>query len=728
MQKFLQGILALLVGATALALLAAISPGLVGQPFDFQNYYLPLMVGSILGLVFFQWSLKSRLDKDRLSHVNQVLRAIRNVNHMLTRAKDRDSLVQGICDTLIDTRSYFSIWVALLSEDGEWDSFTEAGLGDNFQPIIERLKRGEMMACCRKVLSQPDVIITDSPTTLCGDCPLVIGYNGHGAISARLEYNGKIYGLLTLSVNKEFIFDDEEQQLIKEVATDIAFGLYGLEIKKSHRDTQQELQISVHELGERIKELDCLFGLSNLVEQPRLSLEDILVGTVDLIPPAWQFPDITCAQIIMEGNIYKTGNFKETSWKLEKDIIVFGRPVGSLMVCYTEEKLLRDAGPFSNEEKNLLRAVAERLGRIVERRQAQAELRESERRFRALVENSLTGISIIQDNRVVYQNCEQERLFGPLPRSYILADFHNIHPDDLNKVKQISHDISSGNIQALDVTFRYSPSGDMANLIWIHCRAHIIKYQQKKSILVNMMDMTKIKELEDLLLSQDKMASLGRVAAGIAHEIRNPLSGINIYLNTLEKFFNRGESEERVNDVFRHLQSASRKIESVIRRVMDFSKPSEPKFIAADINQPVEEAIKLTAVTLRKSGIKLDKALTEDLPKCRLDLQQIEEVVLNLINNAVDAMKSMADDKKIKVTSSVDHDNITVRVIDSGPGVTIGNKDKVFDPFFTTKSDSTGIGLSICHRIITDHAGTLSVQSSEWGGAEFRISIPVMDT
>ena len=223
------------------------------------------------------------------------------------------------------------------------------------------------------------------------------------------------------------------------------------------------------------------------------------------------------------------------------------------------------------------------------------------------------------------------------------------------------------------------------------------------------------------------MTSLGRVAAGIAHEIRNPLSGINIYLNTLEKIYDRAESLDKIKQILGQIQSASSKIESVIKRVIDFSKPSEPKLVLTDINQPIEEAINLSSVTLRKSGIKIEKILTNDLPLCHIDPLLIEEVILNLVTNATEAMKNMDGVKIIKVTSSMKKNRILIRVSDSGPGVNPGLKDKIFDPFYTTKNSSTGIGLSLCHRIITDHGGSLWVSTSKLGGAEFVIEIPIKE-
>ena len=365
---------------------------------------------------------------------------------------------------------------------------------------------------------------------------------------------------------------------------------------------------------------------------------------------------------------------------------------------------------------------------ITNLKRTQEAIYRNEQRLRNMIEYSLTGISIVQDDQVVFQNTEQERLFGPIPRKAIFADLEIIHPEDLEKVKQFYQEITSDKFQPLDLDFRFYPSGHKGlrpDMKWVYCRVSYIEYQGKDAMLANIMDLTQAKELERLLMIQDKMSSLGRVAAGIAHEIRNPLSGINIYLNTLEKIYDRAESLDKVKQILRQIQSASSKIESVIKRVIDFSKPSEPKLVLTDINQPIEEAINLSSVTLRKSGIKIEKDLARDLPLCHADPLLVEEVILNLITNATEAMKNVDGAKKIDVISSVKNDRIIVSVSDSGPGVTSDLKGKIFDPFYTTKNGSTGIGLSLCHRIIIDHGGSLRVSTSKLGGAEFVIEIPV---
>jgi PAS domain S-box-containing protein len=716
--------LSVIGGAAGTATIVATYKTVWGYGFKLSVDLVPIIIGGLLGLACYSLGFQTRLVSNRLTHLNLVLKTIRDINKLMTREKDRQKLIQEVCKILVTNRGYHSAWIALRDGQGRWTSFSEYGLGDEFAPVLNRLEKGDTIACSQRALKQKGVVVSERPLTLCGDCPLIDQYDKKGALSSRIENGGKVYGVITLSIAKTLVNDDEERVLVKDIADDIAYGLYNLEIQERRKQTESALRTSMEALADRIKELNCLFGVSRLVERRHITLEEIMQGVLALIPPAWQFPEITCARIQFNQTEFRTDDFRETGWKLDKEIVENDRAVGHITVCYLAEKPDRDEGPFLAEERALINALAERLGAIIERKEAEEELLKREYRFRALIENSLTGISIIQDGRIVYQNKEQDRLFGPLPRAYVLGDHQNIHPQDAAKVKRLSYDFFAGKLEELDLEFRYLLKGDPSKPIWVHCRAHPIEYRQKKAVLVNMMDMTQIKDLEKMLLIQDRMASLGRVAAGIAHEIRNPLSGINIYLNTLQKLIHKNESEETLKNVIQQVLSASRKIESVIRRVMDFSKPSKPNYVVADLNQTVEEALKLTAVTLRKSRIVLERDLADHLPRCHLDPQQIEEVVLNLLNNAVDAMRGAVGDRRVKVVTFEEDRYVILQVSDSGPGIPAEHKDKVFDPFFTSKPDSTGIGLSICHRIISDHGGRVEVRSGPWGGAEFSISIP----
>ncbi len=247
-------------------------------------------------------------------------------------------------------------------------------------------------------------------------------------------------------------------------------------------------------------------------------------------------------------------------------------------------------------------------------------------------------------------------------------------------------------------------------------------------------DITERRELERLVTIQDKMGSLGRVAAGIAHEIRNPLSTINVYLSTLKRLLASEDFDmsnlTNIKEAITEMDTASHKIETVVKRVMDFSKPSQHKMQLMNVNQCVRDAVDLSAITIRRSGVALELELDENLPECYMDSQLIEQVMLNLLTNAIEELTESDGDKKLLVQTSENiliagGRSIVITVADSGSGVVPELRDKIFDPFFTTKHYGSGIGLSICHRIISDHNGILHVATSKLGGALFAAEFPV---
>jgi len=369
---------------------------------------------------------------------------------------------------------------------------------------------------------------------------------------------------------------------------------------------------------------------------------------------------------------------------------------------------------------------------IIERKQTEGELRESENRIRNLVESLPVGICIIQQNQIVYQNPNLKRLWGPLPKRFENHVLDYLHPDDVEKCKEVYRQITSGRNQTSEVDFRFYPPGGKDHkfsLCWVQCRAILINYQGEDAVLLNMMDITRLKEIEHLLTIKQKMSSLGHVAAGIAHEIRNPLTGINSYLYTLEDLCDseiiEGDQIEMIKQIISQFQLASDKIEAVIKRVLDFSRPNPPKMDLIDLNQCIEETLNLSAVMLHKNNIKLEKSLEPDLPQCYGDSHLIEQVLLNLINNAARAMEKNQKAKRIQIDSFRRRKSLYIQVSDSGPGIPKELEDQLFDPFFTTSSDGTGIGLSIAQRIISDHHGTIVILENKYGGATFRVELPI---
>jgi two-component system, NtrC family, sensor kinase len=190
--------------------------------------------------------------------------------------------------------------------------------------------------------------------------------------------------------------------------------VYGVNMDITERIRSRiELNKRTRQLTERIKELNCLYAISELKERPGITLEKIIEGTVKLIPPAWQYPKATCARIIMDGREYKTPNFRDTKWKQVCEIRVDDLNTGLLEVCLLEEKPEKDEGPFLLDERRLLNTVAERLGRAAKRNIMESALRVSEERFRSVVETASDAIvSLNREGNVIFWNKAAEKIFG----------------------------------------------------------------------------------------------------------------------------------------------------------------------------------------------------------------------------------------------------------------------------------------------------------------------------
>jgi len=187
---------------------------------------------------------KRKQAEERLEHLNRVLNAIRGVNQLIVREKDHDRLIKEACDNLVKTRGFHNAWIAILDESGGLVTYAEAGLGEDFLPVVEQLKRGELVTCGRQALRQVGVVVTKDPLSTCGDCPLAKKFQGEGALTIRLEHDERVYGLLVTSVPAKFATDEEEQSLLQEVAGDIAFALYDMKLGEERKRAEEKLRES----------------------------------------------------------------------------------------------------------------------------------------------------------------------------------------------------------------------------------------------------------------------------------------------------------------------------------------------------------------------------------------------------------------------------------------------------------------------------------------------------
>ena len=231
-----------------------------------------------------------------------------------------------------------------------------------------------------------------------------------------------------------------------------------------------------------------------------------------------------------------------------------------------------------------------------------------------------------------------------------------------------------------------------------------------------------LRRTQEQLLHSEKLAAVGQLISGVAHELNNPLTAILGYSQLLET---SGQVGPLALSYSEKMYKQAQRTHRIVQNLLSFARQHKPERIPVKINTVMEDTLALRDYDLRMGQIRVHLELAQDLPLISADPHQLQQVFLNLINNAVDAILEHSAEGDLWVTSGVDEKNIFIQLTDSGPGV----KDpaRVFDPFYTTKpvGKGTGLGLSICYGIITEHGGTIRVKNSHPRGACFRIELPL---
>ncbi len=230
-----------------------------------------------------------------------------------------------------------------------------------------------------------------------------------------------------------------------------------------------------------------------------------------------------------------------------------------------------------------------------------------------------------------------------------------------------------------------------------------------------------LRRTQEQLLHSEKLAAVGQLISGVAHELNNPLTAILGYSQLLES---SGQVGPLALSYSEKMYKQAQRTHRIVQNLLSFARQHKPERIPVMVNTLIEDTLALRDYDLRMNQIHVHLELSLDLPLIPADPHQLQQVFLNLINNAVDAILDHSQQGELWVSSGVDEKNLFVELTDSGPGVK--DPSRVFDPFYTTKpvGKGTGLGLSICYGIITEHGGTIRVRNCPPRGASFRIELP----
>ena len=236
-------------------------------------------------------------------------------------------------------------------------------------------------------------------------------------------------------------------------------------------------------------------------------------------------------------------------------------------------------------------------------------------------------------------------------------------------------------------------------------------------------DVTEERMLLDQAIRQDRMVAMGELVSGVAHEVNSPLTSILAYAQVLERGVGTDDSARALETISREAKRAAR----IVGKLLSFGRSGQPERIACDVNQALRDTIDLRRYALRMQDIKLSVSLMPDPPLVQADPFQLQQVFINLLSNAEQAVANLTGERRITVTTEVRGDRFVATIRDNGPGIAPESLPHIFNPFFTTKprGAGTGLGLSISDGIIREHRGTLRAQSEPGQGATFEVELPI---
>jgi len=388
--------------------------------------------------------------------------------------------------------------------------------------------------------------------------------------------------------------------------------------------------------------------------------------------------------------------------------------------------------PIKNEKGEIIGYQGINLD-ITERKRIENELRETNEFFMNLIESSVDGIiaADMKGNIFVF-NKGAEALTGYTAEEVIgKAHIIDIYPEGvakeiMKKLRSPEHGgVGKFTPTQLNIVSKYGeeiPIQLSAALIYDGAGEEIASVGIFTDLRPRLMMENKLQETHLQLVSSEKMASLGKLAAGVAHEINNPLGGILIYSSLMME--DLPERDPKRGDLARIVQEASR-CKDIVKSLLEFARQTEPKLEPTDINRAITDGLFFLENQALFHNIKIIKNLDPFLPFVRGNASQLKQVLINIIVNAAEAMHGNGT---FTITSypSPDRKGIILEFTDTGEGISEENLTRIFDPFFTTKEvgKGTGLGLATSYGIIEDHGGKISVRSKVGEGTTFTIELP----
>ena len=385
----------------------------------------------------------------------------------------------------------------------------------------------------------------------------------------------------------------------------------------------------------------------------------------------------------------------------------------------------------------LMMAVSQLRREIEERTRAEVEVKESEEKYRILFNYDPNSLFMVEMDsaRILDLNRAATKAYEYHREELLGMSFFDLL--DIDDAKRLSKELGCLAKEG-DYTFvpKLQARRKEDNHFYIDFHASVGKFRERERgsiglyLIVRTVDITLGLERQAQLIQASKMATLGKMATGMAHELNQPLNVMRMGADFLSKMIRRGQeiSDEQLLIVSSNISEQVERATNIINHLREFGRKGDFRVYPVDLNEPIKNVFTIMGEQLRLRGIEVNLKLDKAIPKIMAGRNRLEQIFLNLVTNARDAMKERGteDIKKITVTTYLEGDLVVAEVSDTGKGISERIGKKIFEPFFTTKDvgKGTGLGLSITYGLVRDFKGGIDVESTPDVGTTFRIRFP----
>ncbi|MFW6146061.1 MAG: PAS domain S-box protein [Planctomycetota bacterium] len=662
----------------------------------------------------------------REAHIKQVLRALRKVDQLIVTTDDPQRLIVGACATLTETLGYYKAFVALTDEEGAAATATaSSGFDGEFDHIDAHLRQGRFSPSMRRALAQDDLVVIERFAEEFPNCPMVRRLTDRAGLTRRLAFDGRLFGLLFVSVPAAYARDNEEHALFGELVDDLAFALHKI-------DTERQLS-HLERIVTTIPHPVCYISRDYRFQ----AANDAYVSLFDV--PRERMVGRTVAEF------FGRDRFDEEI-KPRLDRCLSGHALRFEMQFDFPAKGRRwmEMGyyPHRDDDGRVAAVVVHGLD-LTERRQAEAALRDSEERYRAVFEQSSEGILLVRDV-VIECNRRAAEILGRSREGLIGHSLLEFAPP----AQEGGRDTRARYRKVRDKIYVGQPQRSVwrclredGSVVEVDVQARAITVGGQAAALLVARDLTELRQaeaekarLEEQYRQVQKLEAVGRLAGGVAHDFNNMLS---VILGNVELAQEQVDPSGPLRASLGEVRKAAERSAELTRQLLAFARKQTVTPRVLDLNETLAGQLNMLH-RLIGENIDLTWRPGPDLWPVEIDPGQVAQVLTNLCVNARDAIEGVGAvtiatenvhaDKTFRIDPGEvpPGDYVRLTVSDTGAGMDAETRQHAFEPFFTTKAsgEGTGLGLSTVYGIVKQNGGYIGVDSEPGRGTTVRIHLP----